>query len=335
MDSLLYLSFSLVIFLFVSLYRIWQLSIAKNSLSNELKHTKSEIIYYKNIINEKNLELRTFTEKTSLGERLDAINNKLGLIENLSSNVNNIQKIFGSKQHRGLFGEHKLLDILSDELNSNQYSSQYVLTNNTRPDIVIHLPSQPDLLAIDAKFPYESFKAIKESEALNEKQHKEIYHKAFISDMKKHIKDIANKYIIPDQTQDFALLFVPAESIFTYIAEDCSEVQILAASHKVILCTPNILMLVIRIIKSLNKDHQIQVHARSIQEQVMKLTGEVAKLSERNKKLQKHFAQGVEDLEIINKITNKIDKNITKITNIEVEADNNIFLNINNNLSIN
>lgn len=335
MDSLLYLSFSLVIFLFVSLYRIWQLSIAKNSLTNELKYAEIEITSYKNIINEKNLELKTFTEKTSLDERLDAINSKLGLIEHLSSNVNSIQQIFGSKQHRGLFGEHKLLDILSDELTADQYSSQYVLANNTRPDIVIHLPSQPNLLAIDAKFPYESFKAIKEGQKFNEKQHAEIHHKAFISDMKKHIKDIASKYIIPDQTQDFALLFVPAESIFTYIAEDCPEIQTLAASHKVILCTPNILMLVIRIIKSLNKDHQMQIHARSIQEEVMKLTGEVAKLSERNKKLQRHFAQGIEDLEIIDKITSKIDKNIIKITNIEVEDDNNIFLNINNTLSIN
>lgn len=285
-----YISLILVIFLIIALYYIWQLTIEK--------------------------KIRFLEENNNLTQRLDAINHKLGLIDRLNNNIDNLQQIFGSKQHRGLYGEHKLLDILKDELTAGQYNSQYILANNTRPDIVLNLATQPSLLAIDAKFPYEAFKAIKENE-IKDKLYEAAQLKAFINDIKKHIKDVSNKYIIAGQTQDFALLFIPAESIFTYIMEHGAEIQTFAAANKVILCTPNILMLIIRIVKSLNKDYQMQLHARAIQDEVMKMAEDIQKLNIRNKKLQRHFSQAIEDLEIIDKTTNKIDHQITKIHNID------------------
>lgn len=326
MSYLIYIIVLLVILLCIALYYIWQLHLSKHILTKDLQSKQIELEFSNSSLIEKDLELKHSNEKNILETRLDAINNKLGLIEHLNKNVANLQQIFGSKQHRGLFGERKLIDILQDELAASQYSIQKSLSTNVRPDVVIYLPTKPNVLAIDAKFPYESFELLKKALHNNEKLQYETYHKAFISDMKKHIKDIGNKYIIIGETQDFALLFIPAESIFTYIAEKCSDLQAIAAANKVVLCTPNILMLMIHIIKSLNKDQQMQLHARSIQENVNKLVNDINKLTECNKKLQRHFLQSTEDLETINKITTKIDNNIKKITDIEVENKPDITL---------
>lgn len=319
MDYSSYIFIILAIFLFIAFYYIWQLTIEKKLLQNNLIDKQIDLDDYRYRLSKTELELEASNEKNTLEQRLDAINNKLGLIEHLHNNVNNLQQIFGSKQHRGLFGEHKLIDILRDELTPSQYDIQKSLNANTRPDAIIYLPTQPNILAIDAKFPYESFKSLKEARNNNDKLRYETYRKAFISDMKKHIKDIANKYIIPGETQDFALLFIPAESIFTYIVEECSELQELTAGRKIILCTPNILMLIIHIVKSLNKDQQMQLHAHSIRENVLKLTKDIDALTIINKKLQRHFEQAQEDLASINKSTDKLEKHIETIANIEIE----------------
>lgn len=298
---MLYVIYLLTTLLLIAILLIWQLYKEKNQLLYELHSSNHKCSEYEN--------------KLNIDNRLSYITSRLGIIDQLSHNVQDLQRIFNTKNQRGAFGENKLLDILRDELPASYYSSQYILNNNTRPDTVIYLPCEPSIICIDAKFPLENFSSILSAQAIQDKIKVDLAKKAFIIDMKKHIKDVSQKYILLEQTQDMAILFIPAESIFSYICEECPQLQLFAAQNKVILCTPNTLMLVLNIIKSLIRDQEMQKNAREIKAEVLKLTADLNKIADTNDKILKHFHKTISELETMYKLTNKANNFINKIAN--------------------
>jgi DNA recombination protein RmuC len=142
----------------------------------------------------------------SLGElqqRLSAIDKAQKNITKLSGNVLSLQDILSNKKTRGAFGEIQLNDIVTKALPSDSYTLQATLSNGRRADCLIHLPNPPGPIAVDSKFPLEAYEAIR-----NASSDREVNDAAKLlrTAVRKHIKDISEKYIIEGETADGALM---------------------------------------------------------------------------------------------------------------------------------
>ena len=160
------------------------------------------------------------TNKTfmSVLERLSKIDEAQKKIESLSTNIVSLESILSDKKTRGIFGEVNLNNILSNvfgEKNDKLYHIQYRLPNDTIADSVVFAPAPLGMIAIDSKFPLENYRLMVDKNSSDSV--KIIAKKQFKVDVKKHIDDIANKYIINGVTSDQAMMFVPAEAIFAEI----------------------------------------------------------------------------------------------------------------------
>ena len=148
-----------------------------------------------------------------LHERLAVIDTAQKNITNLATQVTSLQSILANKQERGAFGQARMEIIVQDGLPKSCYEFQYTLSNKMRPDCAVFLPGQRPLI-IDAKFPLEAVTAYKEAKTDDERRQAAARVRA---DMAKHLGDIADKYLIPGETQDIALMFVPSESVYAEV----------------------------------------------------------------------------------------------------------------------
>jgi DNA recombination protein RmuC len=260
------------------------------------------------------------TSKTlgSIGERLTVIDEAQKNISALSGQVVSLRDILSNKQARGAFGQAQMEDIVRDGLPPTLYEFQAKLSNNNRPDCVIRIPGAKALLVIDSKFPLECFEALKRATTEDER-------KAALArvrgDVLKHVSDIAEKYLIPGETQTPAIMFVPSESIYADLHDGFSDVIQKAHRAQVIVISPNILMLAINTIQTVMKDARMREQASLIQKEVGSLLEDVARLDERVKKLQAHFSQADGDLKNILISTEKIMNRSERIKNVELSQD--------------
>ena len=166
-----------------------------------------------------NLEANTQQTNDSLAllqQRLAVIDAAQRNITELSSKVVSLQDVLNNKQSRGAFGQGRMEAIIQDGLPRNSYTFQATLSNGKRPDCLVHLPNNPAAIAIDAKFPLEGFEAFRISR--NDQEHK-VSAKRIRTDVGKHIDDITAKYLLPGETQDTAIMFVPSEAIYADLHE--------------------------------------------------------------------------------------------------------------------
>lgn len=260
------------------------------------------------------------TSKTlgSIGERLTVIDEAQKNISALSGQVVSLKDILSNKQARGAFGQAQMEDIVRDGLPPTLYEFQAKLSNNNRPDCVIRIPGAKALLVIDLKFPLECFEALKRATTEDER-------KAALarvrSDVLKHVSDIAEKYLIPGETQTPAIMFVPSESIYADLHDGFSDVIQKAHRAQIIVVSPNILMLAINTIQTVMKDARMREQASLIQKEVGTLLEDVARLDERVRKLQAHFNQADGDLKNILVSTEKIINRSEKIKNVELSQE--------------
>ncbi|HSZ73526.1 MAG TPA: DNA recombination protein RmuC, partial [Rhizomicrobium sp.] len=233
----------------------------------------------------------------------------------LSGHVVGLQEVLSNKQSRGAFGQAQMEDIVRDGLPPTLYDFQFTLSNRNRPDCVIRLPGAAALIVIDSKFPLECFTQLRGAVADDEK-------KAAIarvrSDVLKHVSDIAQKYLIPGETQTPAIMFVPSESIYADLHDVFSDVIQKAHRVQVIVVSPNILMLAINTMQTVMKDARMREQTGLIQKEVGLLLNDVRLLGERVGKLQSHFAQTEGDLKNIGVSTEKIVKRADAIGKVEL-----------------
>jgi DNA recombination protein RmuC len=234
------------------------------------------------------------------GEQLAKLNERLAVIDaaqsrltGLTQEVVGLKEILANKQARGAFGQGRLEAIVRDALPESAYTFQPTLTNRTRPDCVIRLPGDPRLMVIDAKFPLEAFSALKA--ARDELGRKEAAARVRV-DVGKHIKDIAERYFIPEETQDIALLFVPSESLYADINEHFDDVVQRAHRSRIIIVSPSLLMMAVQVMQAIVRDERVREQTHIIQAEVRRLVDDVARLRARAAKLQGHFSSAEEDV---------------------------------------
>ena len=265
-------------------------------------------------------ETATKTAETMGGiqARLSVIDEAQKNITALSGQVVSLQEVLSNKQSRGAFGQAQMEDIVRDGLPSSLYEFQAKLSNNMRPDCIIRLPGAKSVLVIDSKFPLEGFEALKRAASEDEKKQATARVR---SDVLKHVSDIAEKYLIPGETQTPAIMFVPSESIYAELHDGFADVIQKAHRSQVIVVSPNILMLAINTVQTVMKDARMREQADRIQKEVGALLQDVRRLAERVLALQKHFNQAEGDIKDITISMEKISKRGTAIEQVELSGE--------------
>jgi len=248
-----------------------------------------------------------------LHARLAVIDGAQKNITDLASQVTSLQTVLANKQSRGAFGQARMEMIIQDGLPKDCYEFQATLTNKARPDCLVHLPDGPPL-AIDAKFPLEAVTAFRE--AKNEDERKFAIARVR-ADIAKHVGDIAAKYLIPGETQDMALMFVPSESIYAELYDGFDDIFQKAYRSKVIIVSPSLLMLAIQVIQQIRRDARMREATGKILVEVGFLVADVVRLRERVENLEKHFAQANGDIRQIVISADKIVSRGERIQDVE------------------
>jgi len=258
---------------------------------------------------------KTTDSLSKLNERLAVIDTAQKNITELSSNVVTLQEILSNKQQRGVFGQGRMEAIIEDSLPKGAYTFQATLSNNMRPDCLIHLPNAPALV-IDAKFPLEGFEALREART-------DVAKKQSISRVRQdvgiHIKAIAEKYLIAGETQDQALMFVPSESIYAELHETFPGLLQQSNRARIVIVSPNMLMLAVQTMQAIMKDVKMREQAGMIQKEVTVLMEDVNRLHDRVLKLQTHFGQASKDIEQVLTSSEKITSRSRRIENLDFE----------------
>ena len=256
-------------------------------------------------------------------ESLSALNARLAVIDKaqadmaaLGKDMVSLQSILSNKQTRGAFGQGRMEAIITDHLPVGSFAFQYTLSNNKRPDCVVFMPNGGPKLVIDAKFPLEAWERVRAAQ--NELELKQAM-TSFRNDIGYHVKTIAENYLIPDETQDTAFMFVPSESIFADIHERFDDLVQKAMRARVVIVSPLMLMLSIQVVQSLLRDVRMREEAHKIQREVIELVTDVGRLKERVIALQKHFAQANADISDILTSTSKIDRRGQRINDLELD----------------
>lgn len=259
---------------------------------------------------------RTHKSLSELQERLAVIDRAQNNITSLAGQVVELQNILSNKQTRGAFGEGRMQQIVRDGLPLGTYEFQCTLSNSSRPDCIIHMPNDTPPLVIDAKFPLESWNAIRNAESAEIGKQAV---RAFRRDVEVHIRAISEKYLLKGETQDTAFMFVPSESIFAEIHENFENLVQKAHKARVVIVSPSLLMLSIQVMQSVLKDVRMREQAHLIQREIVTLMEDVGRLDDRVRKLDTHFRQAQKDVGDILISSEKVTKRGSRITDLEFE----------------
>ena len=229
-----------------------------------------------------------------LNERLAVIDAAQTRLTGLTQEVLGLKEILSNKQARGAFGQGRMEAIIRDALPAASYEFQHTLSNRARPDCCIRLPGDDRMMVVDAKFPLEAFSALKA--AAGDEAATKVAAARVRGDVGKHIKDIAERYFVPGETQDIAILFVPSESLYGEINEVFEDLVARAHRARIIIVSPSLLMMAVQVMQAIVRDARVREQAHVIQTEVRMLIADVGRLHERVGKLQTHFRQAEADI---------------------------------------
>ena len=253
---------------------------------------------------------------TNVVERLATIDQAQKNIDKLSTELMSLQNILTDKSSRGIFGEIQLNQILYSvfgEKNDAVYKTQYQLSNNRIADVMLFAPEPLGHIAIDSKFPLENYERVIHAEGIE----KEKYEKEFVRDLKKHIDDIANRYIIKDETADQAFLFLPAEAIFAYINAYHPEIVAYSQKRSVWIVSPTTLISTLTTIQSILKNMEREKYAHIIQEELDKLGIEFNRFHKRWSDLSRHVEMVNGDIQKLHITSEKLSNQFERIAEVD------------------
>ncbi len=266
--------------------------------------------------------LTVSAEKTSatlhdLRERLAVIDAAQKNLTELSTQVVGLQDILSNKQARGAFGEVQLHDIVAAALPAEAYAFQAVLSNGRRADCLLNLPNPPGPIAIDAKFPLDGYQALRDAA---DDAARKLAARRFADDVGKHIKDIADRYIIAGETAESALMFLPSEAVYAELHANFRAVVEDSYRSRVWIVSPTTLMATLNTVRAVLKDVQMRKQAGRIQKEVGSLLADVGRLDDRLKKLFTHINQAHGDIAPVQTSMDKIASRAERIEAVQLGA---------------
>ncbi len=293
------------LFLFIFLCLLFsKISLIKNKIS--------EII---NILSERSgqttIQLGELSRSlASLSERTSNLNI---LSTGLGKEISSLNNILANNQSRGAFGELSLEMIIKDILPVKYYSFQETLSNNKRVDCMIKLPDKHGNICIDSKYPHSKFVELMESDNNTKISVKREFSRYVLN----HIKEIQEKYIIPGETSEWALMYVPSESVYIELNVNFQEIIQAGFQNKVILASPSTLWAILNSVRAIIRNSEINENVSHIQNEVEKLYKYTNKLSSQIQNLKKKFNLFNSEIIAIEESTNSITNSSEKIISIE------------------
>jgi DNA recombination protein RmuC len=257
----------------------------------------------------------TETTMGDLKERLAVIDRAQKNITELSTQVDGLQSILANKQARGAFGEIQLNDLVTQALPPSAYAFQAAVGGNRRVDCLLTLPNPPGAIAIDAKFPLEAYHAL---QAADSDEARAAARRRLAQEVGVHVKAIAEKYIVPGETAESALMFLPSEAVYAELHANLPAVVQDAFRRRVWIVSPTTLMATLNTVRAVLKDASMREQAHVIQAEVGRLLEDVGRLDDRVAKLDRHFGQASDDIRQIRISTDKVAKRGERIQEIEM-----------------
>lgn len=255
---------------------------------------------------------------TDVIKRLALIDEAQKRITELSTNVVSLQEILQDKRSRGAFGEVQLNSLIYNVLPEGQFSLQHTLSNGKRADCVLFLPPPTGMIVIDAKFPLESYRRITDTSLADSERN--AAEQQFRQDIRKHIQDVAAKYIIPGETSDGAVIFIPAEAVFAELHSRFYEVVEEAQKQRVWLASPTTMMAILTTARAALKDAATREQVHIIQKYLAELAKDFGRFQQRMTNLAKHIEQAHGDIQEVKTSADKITSRFEKIERVELEA---------------
>jgi DNA recombination protein RmuC len=250
-----------------------------------------------------------------LHERLAVIDGAQKNITDLAGTVTSLQQVLSNKQARGALGQRQLEELIADVLPKGSYAFQHRLSNGKMPDCAIFMPDKSALI-VDAKFPLEGIAEYRNAATDDERKHAYARVRA---DLNKHIGDIAERYMIPGETQEVAVMFIPSESLCAELHERFEDVVQRADRARVMIVSPSLLLMAVQVIKQLRKDAQMRDAVELIRRETGLMMKDVGLLAERANKLKSHFGQASKDIDDILTSSGRIEKRADKIEGLEFD----------------
>ncbi len=253
---------------------------------------------------------------TSVMTRLATIDEAQKKIDSLTSNVVSLQNLLGDKRSRGAFGEVQLEGLVRNILPPNAYAFQEKLSNGNRVDCLLILPAPTGRVPVDAKFPLENYHRMLSTDL--PESDKQAARRQFKADIRKHIDDIAGKYLIKNETADGAVMFVPAEAVFAEIHAYHADLVEYAMNKHVWIVSPTTLMAVLNTARAVMKDVQMREQVHIIQSELGKLSADFKRFDERMKRLADNIRKAHEEAGQVEISSRKISDHFSKIEAVEV-----------------
>ncbi|CAN4271970.1 COG1322 Predicted nuclease of restriction endonuclease-like fold, RmuC family [Methylophilaceae bacterium] len=248
--------------------------------------------------------------------RLATIDEAQKKIDGLTTNVVSLQELLGDKRSRGAFGEVQLEALVRNVLPVNSYAMQHTFENGTRADCALFLPEPTGTVAVDSKFPLENYHRMFDSKLSDAEQL--LAEKQFKLDVKKHVDDIAKKYIISNVTSDGAVMFIPAEAVFAELHAYHQDVIEYAMNKRVWVVSPTTLMAVLNTARAVLKDVETRKQVHVIKEELAKLSKDFGRFDQRMKKLADNIRQAHENAQDVHISSQKITQRFAKIERVEL-----------------
>ena len=259
---------------------------------------------------------RTAQSLGELQQRLTAIDKAQDNITKLSGDVLSLQDILSNKQTRGAFGEIQLTDIVSTALPTDSSDLHATLSNGKRADCLIHLPNPSGPIVVDSKFPLEAYEQLRRAETQD--QLTRAAQQLRLS-LRKHIKDIAEKYIIEGETADGALLFLPSEAVYAELHANFPEVVRDGFAARVWIVSPTTCMATLNTMRAILKDARMREQAGAIRKELGMLYADVDRLGTRVENLDRHFGQAAKDIADIKISADKAGRRARRLDNFDFE----------------
>ena len=248
--------------------------------------------------------------------RLATIDEAQKKIDGLTTNVVSLQELLGDKRSRGAFGEVQLEALVRNVLPVNSFAMQYTFSHGTRADCALFLPDPTGTVAVDSKFPLENYHRMLDTKLSDAEQL--LAEKQFKLDVKKHVDDIANKYIISNVTSDGAVMFIPAEAVFAELHAYHHDVIEYAMNKRVWVVSPTTLMAVLNTARAVLKDVETRKQVHVIKEELGKLSKDFGRFDQRMKKLADNIRQAHENAQDVHISSQKISQRFAQIERVEL-----------------
>ena len=263
---------------------------------------------------------RTAQSLGDLQQRLSTIDKAQEKITKLSGDVLSLQDILSNKQTRGAFGEIQLTDIVSKALPSDGFELQATLSTGKRADCLIKLPNPPGPIVIDSKFPLEAYEALRNASSETETSSAV---RLFRTSVRKHIKDISEKYIVEGETADGAILFLPSEAVYAELHANFSDLVREGFSARVWIVSPTTCMATLNTMRAILKDARMREQAGAIRNELTLLYQDVDRLGVRVESLDRHFNQAAKDISDIKISADKAGRRVKRLDNFDFEEISN------------